>query len=50
MIPERFSVEVFVNDAEKVLSATIFTDQQADGISFLSDGPVYMDIVKYDLI
>lgn len=50
IILDYFSVEVFVNDGEYVLSATIYTDKAADGISFFADGAVTMDIVKYDLI
>ena len=50
MILDRFSVEVFVNDGEQALSAILYTDQAADGISFLSDGAVKMDIVKYGLL
>lgn len=46
---DRFSVEVFVNDGEHVLSATMYTDQSADGISFFVDGKVTMDVGKYDL-
>ena len=46
---DRFSVEVFVNDGEQVTTATLYTDQAADGISFLADGSVNMDVVKYDL-
>ena len=49
IILDRFSIEVFVNDGEKTLSATIYTAQEADGISFLADGMVCMDVVKYDL-
>lgn len=49
IILDRFSVEVFVNDGEQVLSATMYTNQEADRISFLADGTVNMDIVKYDL-
>ncbi len=49
IILDRFSVEVFVNDGEQVLSATIYTEQEADGVSFFADGVVNMDIVKYDL-
>lgn len=49
LILDRFSVEVFVNDGEQVLSTTIYTDQTADGISFFADGGVVMDVVKYDL-
>ncbi len=50
IILDRFSVEVFVNDGEQVLSATIYTDQRAEGISFFADGIVNIDVVKYDLI
>ncbi len=46
---DRFSVEVFVNDGEQVMTAVFYTDQAADGISFFADGTVSMDIVKYDL-
>lgn len=50
MILDRFSVEIFINDGEKVMTTTMYTDQSADGISFFADGKVKMDIVKYDLI
>lgn len=49
IILDRFSVEVFVNDGEQVLTATMYTRQEADGISFLADGTVKVDVVKYDL-
>ncbi|MDE6204066.1 MAG: glycoside hydrolase family 32 protein [Lachnospiraceae bacterium] len=49
IILDRFSVEVFVNDGEHVLTATMYTEQAADGISFFADGDVNMDVVKYDL-
>ncbi len=50
IILDRFSVEVFVNDGEHVLTAAMYTEQEADGISFFGDGDVDMDVVKYDLI
>ena len=50
VILDRFSVEVFVNDGEQVMTATMYTDQSADGISFFADGTVNMDVVKYDLV
>jgi len=50
VILDRFSVEVFVNDGEQVLTAVLYTDQSADGISFFADGTVNIDVVKYDLI
>ena len=49
-ILDRFSVEVFVNDGEQVLTATMYTDQTADGISFFADGAANIDVVKYDLV
>lgn len=50
LILDRFSAELFVNDGEQVLSATIYTDQGAEGISFFTNGLVNMDVVKYDLM
>ncbi len=49
LILDRFSSEIFINDGEKVLSATIYTDISADGISFFADGDVTMDVTKYEL-
>ncbi len=49
IILDRFSTEVFVNDGEQVLTSVLYTEQSADGISFLADGAVKMDVVKYDL-
>lgn len=50
MILDQFSVEVFVNNGEQVLTATMYTEKEADGISFFADKAVRMNIVKYDLI
>lgn len=49
LILDRFSVEVFANDGENVLSMTLYTVQSADGISFHCDKPVRMNITQYDL-
>ena len=49
IILDRFSVEAFINDGEQVMSAVLYTDQSADDISFIADGTVHMDVVKYDL-
>ncbi len=49
IILDNFSMEVFVNDGEHVMAAAVHTDLSADGISFVADGAVTMDIVKYDL-
>lgn len=50
IILDRFSTEIFLNDGEQVITATIYTDQAADGIKFITDGKVMMDVEKYDLI
>lgn len=49
IILDKFSVEIFVNDGEHVMSATIDTVPSAEEISFWADGLVEMDVVKYDL-
>ena len=50
IILDRFSVEVFVNDGEQAMTAIIYTEQQADGITFFGDGALRMDVVKYELV
>ena len=47
VILDRFSIEVFINDGEQAMTATILTDVDARGISFSADGEVVMDITKY---
>ena len=49
VILDRFSIEVFINDGEQVMTATILTDVKAGGISFEADGRAVMDITKYSL-
>ncbi len=49
LILDRYSAEIFVNDGEHVLTATLYTDLEADGISFFSDGKVEMDVTRYEL-
>ena len=49
LILDRYSVEVFVNDGEKVMSATLYTDLDADGVAFFADGRAVFTVRKYDL-
>ena len=49
VILDRFSAEVFINDGQQVMTATILTDADAKGIAFEADGGVVMDITKYTL-
>jgi beta-fructofuranosidase len=49
VILDRNSAEVFINDGQQTMTTTIMTDLAAQGISFVTDGQVEMDITKYDL-
>ncbi|MCI8638170.1 MAG: glycoside hydrolase family 32 protein [Coprococcus sp.] len=49
IILDCFSVEVFVDDGKQVMTATMYTEQEADDISFFANGTANIDIVKYDL-
>ena len=49
LILDRYSVEVFVNDGEKVMSATLYTDLSADGIAFFADGSLSFSVRFYPL-
>lgn len=50
LILDRYSVEVFANDGEYVMSATLYTEQEAEGISFFADGKVKLNVTKYDIL
>ena len=49
IILDRFSAEIFIGDGEQVMTTIMYTEQTADGISFLADGTAQIDVVKYDL-
>ena len=49
VVIDRFSAEVFVNDGEQVMSITFKTDLKAEKISFVADGVVKIDILKYEI-
>lgn len=49
LLLDKYSVEVFVNDGEKVMSSIFFTPIQADGIMFDTDGTARIHVVKYDI-
>jgi beta-fructofuranosidase len=50
IILDWFSAEVFIEDGRQVMTATMYTEPSADGISFFSDGDVLLDVVKYNLM
>jgi sucrose-6-phosphate hydrolase SacC (GH32 family) len=49
LILDRYSAEVFINGSEQVMTMTIYTNQDADEISFIADGDVKLSIKKSDL-
>ncbi|MCD7752434.1 MAG: glycoside hydrolase family 32 protein [Lachnospiraceae bacterium] len=49
VLMDRYSIEVFVNDGEQAVSATIYTPQTANGVSFEIVGQAMLEVDKYDL-
>ena len=49
LILDKYSVEVFVNDGEQVLSTTFYTPIEADAISFGCNGTAWTNILKYTI-
>ena len=49
LLLDRYSVEVFLNEGEKVMSAVFHTPMEADGVIFDTDGTACMNVVKYDI-
>jgi beta-fructofuranosidase len=49
LVLDRFSAEVFINDGRYVMSAAIFTDLAAEGISFFADGEAVIDVESHRL-
>ena len=48
-ILDRYSLEIFVNGGEQAASFAIFSPEEADGISFESEGKAIMDIEQFTL-
>ncbi|MDO5131587.1 MAG: glycoside hydrolase family 32 protein [Eubacteriales bacterium] len=46
---DRYSVEVFVEDGRRVMTATMYTEESAGRITFHAEGTVKIDVTKYDL-
>lgn len=49
IIMDRYSIEIFVNDGEQVMSMAIFTDLDADKISFSAKGQAFADVCMHRL-
>ena len=46
---DRYSLEIFVNDGEEAATFVLYAPQDADGISFASDGALRLDLEQYTL-
>ena len=46
---DKYSVEIFANGGESVMTSLITTPQEADGIRFSSDGGVQANIRMYPI-
>ena len=49
LVIDRYSVEIFINDGEQVMTATLYTDPAATGISFAVEGSAVIDVTKWSL-
>lgn len=49
LLMDKYSVEVFANDGEKVMSSVFYTPLEADHIAFDSDGTTCINVTKYDI-
>ncbi|WP_336296606.1 glycoside hydrolase family 32 protein [Bacillus pinisoli] len=43
---DQSSVEVFINDGEKVMTGRIYPDEKSTGVQFISEGDVTLDMVE----
>ncbi|MDE6421360.1 MAG: GH32 C-terminal domain-containing protein, partial [Lachnospiraceae bacterium] len=48
-ILDRYSIELFVWDGEKVITTVIYTPKEADRVLFACDGTAKINVVKYDI-
>ena len=46
---DRWSIEVFINHGEQVISASLYTDPDAQDILFRADGKAEMNIIQYKI-
>lgn len=49
ILVDKYSIEVFMNDGEAVMSTLIYTPEDADRIYFQTDGDVEFDVEKYEI-
>ena len=49
LIIDKYSVEIFANDGEQVMTSTFYTPLEATGITFASEGNSIINIKKHDI-
>ena len=49
LLMDRESIELFINDGERVVTSLIPTPMEADGISFAADSPVLLSVEAHHL-
>lgn len=49
VVLDRHSAEIFINGGTHVMSVTLPTNEDADGITFCADGNAVIDVEKFDL-
>ena len=50
LIMDKYSVEIFINDGEHVMTSTFYTPLNAKDITFSSEGVTLVSIKKHDII
>lgn len=50
VIMDKYIIEVFINDGEKVMTTTIYTPMDAAAITFEAEGKAVISIEKYDIV
>lgn len=50
LIVDKYSVEIFVNNGEQVMTSTFYTDLDATDISFYSKGNAKINVKKHDIV
>ena len=49
LILDRFSAEIFIDDGRYVMTASLFTDLDAEEVSFFADGEAEIDVTAHKL-
>lgn len=50
ILADKYSVEIFVNDGQQVMTSLIYTPQEAENIFFAADDDICVSLTKYDIV